>query len=210
MKRTVLSAVILLFILPLASQAQKGQAVKIDDKPNRVRSCDTLFYFGIDCSHVRVSDGDKIPRSAMYSTVYPAAWIAYVEKEMPPFEDVQPALDKRVMYYNQEEITPVSVKVTPSFIIGPTYYFPTDTLNEAVRKYTLAEKSGIGLVLFPENFNKQEEEAMTWVVFFDISNREILWATKVSGKCKHMGYTAHWGSGIVDGFRHFIRKEYKD
>lgn len=98
--------------------------------------------------------------------------------------------------------------MVPDFIIGQTYSFPLDTIKNAVSKYGLNQKSGIGLVLIPEDFNKPEERSVTWIVFFDIRSRDILWATKVSGHCKHMGYTAHWGSGIVDGFKGFIHHYY--
>jgi hypothetical protein len=60
-----------------------------------------------------------------------------------------------------------------------------------------------------ESFNKLREQAKTWVVFFNIKSREIIWATRVTGDCKHMEYTAHWGSGIVDGFKEFIRVQYR-
>jgi len=80
---------------------------------------------------------------------------------------------------------------------------------QAVRSYPLTEKSGTGLVLIPENFSKPEEASTTWVVFFDLETREVLWAVRTTGKCGHLGYTAHWASGIIDGFKRFIRKEYR-
>jgi hypothetical protein len=59
-------------------------------------------------------------------------------------------------------------------------------------------------LLIPENFNKVQEKVFTWVVFFDIQTREILWASEVTGHFEHMGYTAHQGSGVVNGFKSFF------
>jgi len=61
----------------------------------------------------------------------------------------------------------------------------------------------LGLVLLPETFSKPMETATTWVIFFDIRTRHVLYKTKIYGKCSHMGYTAHWASGVVRGFKFF-------
>jgi hypothetical protein len=194
------------FLLPGVSQ-EKDYAF-IPEHKQEVKSAGTIFYYGVDFSHVRISDGPKTIKNAEYSKVYPPAWISYVEKEMPPAY-VQRIMKKAILIYKQEEIYPVSIQVFPDFIISADYSFPVDTLKVAVKKYTLGEQSGVGLVLIPENFNKAKEKAMTWVVFFDIQTRELLWTTKVDGRCEHMGYTAHWASGVIDGFKRFIRNDYR-
>jgi hypothetical protein len=48
-----------------------------------------------------------------------------------------------------------------------------------------------------------------WVVFFHIQKREVPWATEVCRSNKHMGYTVHWDSGVINGFKNFIRKTYR-
>ncbi|MEI7492245.1 MAG: hypothetical protein WCK92_12655 [Bacteroidota bacterium] len=181
---------------------------KNTNQSEKVKKCDSLWYYGIDLSHVRVTDGAKISRSIKYSSVYPSAWVAFVEKELPPYTTVQPELQKKVFYYVQDEVQNHTQKVSPNFIIGTNYSFPVDTLIKAVKSYKLSRSSGIGLVIIPENFNKNYESASSWITFFDIGTRELLWTVKVTGACQHMGYTAHWGSGIVEGFKSFINSSY--
>jgi hypothetical protein len=180
------------------------------DQRNRVKSCDTLWYYGLDLSHVRVTDGPKISRCETYRVAYPPAWIAFVEKELPPYNYVKPALKKGVFHYVSNEVQDHTQEVNKYFIIGTNYSFPSDTVVKAVRSYKLSQQNGIGLVIIAENFNKNKEASSSWVTFFDIRSREVLWSVRVSGRCKHMGYTAHWGSGVVDGFRNFISSVYKD
>lgn len=187
--------------------AQKS-AEKTPDKSALVKSCDTLWYYGIDLSHVRVTDGTKIARGLKYSQVYPPAWVGFVEKELSPYGYVQPALEKKVFYYVADEVQHSTQNVSPNFIIGVNYSFPADTVVKAVKSYKLSRTSGIGLVIIPENFNKNTESATSYVTFFDIKTREVLWMVKVSGACSHMGYTAHWGTGIVEGFKNFILSAY--
>ncbi len=199
-------AVTLMISLNLPAQ---NSAVKTGEKSGLVKQCDTLWYYGIDLSHVRVTDGSKITRSLKYSQVYPSAWVGFVEKELSPYGYIQPALKKKVFYYVPDEVQHHTQQVSPNFIIGVNYSFPADTVIKAVKSYKLGRTSGIGLVIIPENFNKNTESASSWVTFFDIRTREVLWTVKVSGACSHLGYTAHWGTGIVEGFQNFISSVYK-
>lgn len=181
---------------------------EITTQREKVRDCDTLYYYGIDLSHVRVTDEDKIARSLNYSIVYPSAWIAYVEEELPPYKYVQAKLGKGAFYYVQKEVQHNTLQVNPNFIIAEDYSFSVDTAYQAVKTYNLTQKSGIGLVLIAENFNKHHDASSIWITFFDLKTREVLWAVRLTGNCKHMGYTAHWGSGIVKGFKRFISNWY--
>ncbi|MCX6246167.1 MAG: hypothetical protein NTW10_00400 [Bacteroidetes bacterium] len=209
MKKTLL-LIMLSSILSLQnSEAQSSNDIKSVGNIELVRKAKSIFYYGGDFSHLRITDGPKISRSYEYSQVYPMAWITYLEKELEINGYLLRALKKESVVYKQEEIYDISIRVSPDFIIGKTYSFPIDTINNALKKYPLSQKSGVGLVLIPENFIKTQEIAKTWIVFFNIENREILWATKVRGNCEHMGYTAHWGSGIIDGFKEFISTQYK-
>jgi len=196
---------VFLISFPAVSQTAGNKA---NDQSEKVRKCDSIWYYGVDLSHVRVTDGGKIPRSQKYAAVYPSAWIAYVEKELPPYNYIKTALNKRVFYYVQDEVQNNTQRVSPQFIIGVNYSFPTDTVINAVKSYKLSRKSGVGLVIIAENFNKNYESSTSWVTFFDIRTREILWTVKVTGPCSHMGYTAHWASGIVEGFKNFIGSAY--
>jgi hypothetical protein len=199
-----------LFCLVVKSvAAQDNEKARAPDKLDTIRNTEPLFFYGVDFSHVRISDEPKVSKSSEYSKVYPSAWISYLEKEIIRKGYVQRALRKRTFYYKQNEIISVSINVVSDFIIAEPYSFSLDTVKNAIKQYDLHQTSGIGLVLITENFNKQQERAYMWVVFFDIQKREVLWATEVSGFCKHMGYTAHWASGIIDGFKYFIRKTYR-
>ena len=194
-----------IFLLAILFQQGNAQTeTKLTYQSERVKKCDTLYYYGIDVSHVRVTDATKVSRSEKYSLAYPSAWVAYVEKEMPPYGYVQPALKKAHFFYIQDEVQYSNAKVSPNFIIAANYSFPLDTVAKAVKSYKLTQSTGVGLVIIPENFNKNFEAATSWITFFDIKTREVLWAVKTTGKCSHMGYTAHWGSGIVEGFWNFI------
>ena len=164
---------------------------------------DTLVYFGVDLSHVRVNDAPKISKSVKYSQVYPHAWLSFIEENLPPDGFVRKALGFPIFIYAQHEIYDKSIKVDPQFIIGSDNTIPTDTIDAVVSHYILQSKSGLGLVLIPETFSKPRETATTWLVFFDVKSRHVLSKTKINGECSHMGYTAHWATGVVEGFKFF-------
>jgi hypothetical protein len=208
MKKLLLLLLLCPFVLNKIAYTQGKGGVLSYNNFSIVKKYDIVFYYGVDFSHLRITDGPKISKSKQYSIVYPIAWISYVEKQLPPFEYVQKSLEK-ILVYKQDEIVPISINVISNFIIESSYSYTIDTVIAAIRQYKLNQKTGLGMVLIPENFNKHREIAMIWVVFFNISTREIYWATKVYGKCSHMGYTAHWASGVVDAFKKFIHSEYK-
>ena len=163
----------------------------------------TLVYFGVDLSRVRVNDAPKISRSIEYSQVYPPSWISYIEEKLSPDGFVRYVLGFPTFTYAQQEIYDKSIRVDPRLIIGYDNNIPTDTIDAVVSNYILQSKAGLGLVLIPETFSKPRETAITWVVFFDIQSRHVMYKTKIFGKCDHMGYTAHWASGVVEGFKYF-------
>jgi hypothetical protein len=164
---------------------------------------DTLIYFGVDLSRVRVNDAPKMSRCIEYSQLYPPAWISFIEEKLPADGFVKYACRFPSFIYAQQEIFDKSLKVDPLFITGYDNNIPIDTIEAIIKEYILQSKSGIGLVLIPETFSKPRETATTWVIFFNIRSRHILYKTKVYGKCEHMGYTAHWASGVVEGFKFF-------
>ena len=201
MKRTFLLC-ILVHIAFMSMQAQ-GTLKAALTQIKAQGTYDTLIYYGVDFSHVLINDAPKMSRSVEYSQVYPPAWIAFVEKELPPDGFVQHSLRFPIFFYRQQEIFEKSIAVNPHFLTGHDNNIPPDTIQAMISHYDLQATSGLGLVLIPETFSKPRETATTWVVFFDVGSRRILYKTKTYGKCSHMGYTAHWASGVVEGFKYF-------
>lgn len=195
------ACLMLLCMIPVNMMGQGNQSTSI---PQRIKNCDTLVYYGLDISHVRVTDVDKIPRSLNYSKVYPAAWVQYLEKELSPYDDVRRELKNYGFVYVPDEVQRKTRFVVPDFIIDKDYAFPSDTVQKAISSYRLTRQTGTGFVIIAENFNKPNEVSTAWVTFFDIHTREIIWAVKVTGPARHMGYTTHWGSGLEDGVREFL------
>lgn len=205
MKKLIFSGAARLMLLCMIPVSMIGQGNQSTGIPQRVKNCDTLWYYGLDISHVRVTDVEKIPRSLNYSKVYPAAWVEYLEKELSPYDDVRYELKNYGFVYVPDEVQRKTRFVVPDFIIGKDYAFPADTVQKAVSSYQLTREKGMGLIVIAENFNKPDEVSTAWVTFFDIHTREIVWAVRVTGHAHHMGYTAHWGAGLEDGVRDFLK-----
>ncbi len=95
MKTILILFVLFPFSFLQTMDAQNKGDLQASHKPGIINKIDTLYYYGADFSHVRVSDGPKTSRSLEYSKVYPSAWIAYLEKEMVNNGYVQRVLKKR-------------------------------------------------------------------------------------------------------------------
>jgi len=203
--KKILISFLLVAVVATGLQAQGGMRAALNEIKAQ-KTYTSVVYYGVDFSHVLINDAPKIPKSVDYSKVYPAAWIAFVEKELPPMGYVDHALGFPGFSYQQQEIYEKSIAVSPQFITDHDNNIPPDILKSMIDCYALSESSGLGLVLIPETFSKPRETASTWVVFFDIGSRDILYKTKVFGACSHMGYTAHWASGVVEGFKAFANR----
>ncbi len=82
-------------------------------------------------------------------------------------------------------------------VINEPYAFESGTLEEIIADYDLEEANdGLGLVYVVESFNKTKEEAVIYVVFFDIASKEILSQEKYVGKPKGFGLRNYWAGAI--------------
>ena len=94
---------VLLFIIVIPAFIGGKAQGNLKDAKAQIKahsSYDTLIYYGVDLSHVRVNDAPKASRSVKYSEVYPPAWIAFIEKELSPDRYVNRVLDFPVFIYN--------------------------------------------------------------------------------------------------------------
>jgi hypothetical protein len=200
----ILTLLILLCFGTLTTSAQ-GALKQALAKVRSQTTCDTLLYFGTDLSQVRVNDTPKISRSLLYSQVYPPAWITFINENLSLEGFIRNVTGFSTFINAQKEIYNKSIKVNPALITGYDKQIHSDSIDVMISGYVLQSHSGTGLVLIPESFSKPRETATTWVVFFDVRSRRVIYKTKIYGKCTHMGYTAHWASGVIYGFKKFAR-----
>lgn len=100
-------------------------------------------------------------------------------------------------------------------IISDQYSITEDQVKKSVAKYSLSEKSGIGIVYVVESLFKapddsKEKSTMTaWVTFIDLSSKKVLYTEKVQAKAGGFGFKNYWAGAIYQINEEIDNKLYK-
>jgi hypothetical protein len=81
-----------------------------------------------------------------------------------------------------------------------------DAVQEIISSYDFKEKSGIGLMLNVESFNKLIEEGSFWVTFVNMATKEILFTERLTAPPSGFGMRNFW-AGSVNGVLTKIKKK---
>ncbi|HNY14118.1 MAG TPA: hypothetical protein PKI12_01170, partial [Bacteroidales bacterium] len=57
---------------------------------------------------------------------------------------------------------------------------------------------GIGLVFFVETLDKVREKGIMWVAFFNLADRNLLFAEKMSGVAGGISFRNHWARSVYE------------
>jgi hypothetical protein len=79
-------------------------------------------------------------------------------------------------------------------------------VQNIISQYDFKGKSGIGLMLNVESFNKLVEEGSFWVTFIDMGSKEILFTERVTAPPSGFGMRNYW-AGSVNGVLTKIKKK---
>ncbi len=161
----------------------------------RLAEATELTYFGLDCSLLKVigesATGEELVRK------YFTGWNGVVVREKEKY-DLARFFNKQVVHYDLAAINRLNSQRAPSDVIGyENQNITEDDLIGHVNSYHM-EGTGIGLVIVLENFNKYTETGTMWVTFFDISNRKVLLARKMSAEPMGFGFRNYWVHTIYD------------
>jgi hypothetical protein len=80
----------------------------------------------------------------------------------------------------------------------PTYVEPIaiDTITSMVQKYSLAGKTGIGMVFIAQRLDKHNLKAVYKLVFFSLPEGKIIINEQVTGIPNGFGFRNYWGNTI--------------
>ena len=209
----------LLLILLFTSSKIVAQDTQI------IYKADTIYFYGYDFSYASVKTKHPINN-------YVLPWIVYISKRNPPaaFEaKMYMNVIHDFSYTNSvniqfvENLIPNQSKllIAPTRASGyPLLFNNPDTLSNQIKEqtylnveliskflsgYSLKQKTGIGLVAFLLEINKETESIVLHFVFFDIKSKEIIrvYDFNVIG-ASGIGMKRHWGDLFSVGVQDFL------
>ncbi len=172
---------------------------------NRVIECKSIYYYGVDITHLTLADDESIG-SQDYLNKYLVAWVYFYDKNVEPNNRLE-------KWFKKEEIIPrQNIIQNKNKIDGREWVTssPNDISIEEVAKIiknyksSIKEDSGIGFVIIIDTFDKKTKEASVILNFFDIHSGSLLWSTKIYGEAGATSKTAYWGVGIIKGLKYYV------
>lgn len=85
-----------------------------------------------------------------------------------------------------------------SCITNEPYTMTEDQIVSTVSAYTPFEKEGLAISFLVESFDKTNNEANIWVVFFSLPSNEIIYKQKMKGTPGGGGQLNFWARAVYD------------
>lgn len=84
-----------------------------------------------------------------------------------------------------------------------------EAVQQILYSYDFGARSGIGLMIVVESFDKLSAKSSVYFTFFDLSSREILVSEKMAGKPSGFGLRNFWGGAIYGNLKSLQKKDFE-
>lgn len=82
-------------------------------------------------------------------------------------------------------------------VIDESYELESGKIEGIIKDYDLEKyQEGVGLAYIVSSFDKIKQRGHTYVVFFDIATKEILWSKLITSKAMGFGFRNYWAGAI--------------
>ncbi|HNP19713.1 MAG TPA: hypothetical protein PKL31_14845 [Fulvivirga sp.] len=176
---------LLLLTVSLSTYAQREQ---------EVLQSDSLIFYGWDFSQLHLVD-EKYLGTDMTTQVL--EWVNFCQQRATE-EWLSNKFQKKVTV-NFTPTADRARKVNGSKVVAPTKtLINKDSLQAYVNAFDFPDKSGIGVIVFLECFEKPTKTTSGYYTFIDLSSKEIMLADYFSGReVDGYGLTKYWGISIM-------------
>lgn len=118
--------------------------------------------------------------------------------------DVAEAVRRSMVKYDLSVTETANSKSDRDYFINDVLAFrhleETD-IDSLVKHYDFKGNEGLGMMFFVEGMNKQLEKSSMWVVFVNMTNKEVLSAKRVEGKAGGFGFRNYWARTFYHGLQ---------
>ncbi len=172
-----------------------------------------ISWLGLDFSHAKFvgdfyqfKEAGKISAADLRNKYFPD-WNRIIINEQKKY-DVNGMLNKDNVAYDIDMLMGLNAATGLDNIEGnnPPGYKQED-IKKFVSQYPLSGKSGIGVALVVESFNKGADEAIFHFVAINEATKEILVYERIVGSPRGFGVKNYWAGAIYDVIKQ-IRDDY--
>ncbi len=203
MKKIIL--IISLSLLIQSAAQVKGQNTRAD-----IFNTSELTWYGLDFSRIKLIGPDGFTDVTAIKEIYFAEINNLVRTE-PEKYDLRKSFHKSKVSIDlnlvkeRNKMPDVTKLVLDHF---EEYSIEENEVRSIVSGYKTEAKSGIGVVFIMEKFVKLEEAGYMWVVFFDISTKNILLMENMTGKAGGFGWRNYWARTFFSVLKEIEKTRY--
>ena len=217
MKKLILMLIVL-SSLTLMAGAEKRCTVNVlgvNAKAGNVFSAESLTFFGIDYSRVRLI-GDhghgfgKDMDTAKIRDKYFQAFNSVVVNERKKY-DLSKATGGKFIEYKLDSVLKINAKADPNNLRALTKSNPLGlpVVASMVKKYDTKGTKGIGFVIIADQMNKFDKLAHYYVTFFDVNTKIVLFSAYVKGKPGGFGYRNFWLRSVYNVMKDMAKGDWE-
>jgi hypothetical protein len=171
-----------------------------------------ITWLGLDFSGAKFI-GDR-ERFGSHSDVHllMGAWNDLLLKEADKF-DIGLAIDKIKVEEDFSITKSHNAELDPGDFFSNSegdylHLRPNDILR-IVAGYDFKGKTGLGVMVIVESFNKLKKEGSVWITFVDMGRKDVFFAERVTGEPGGAGLRNYWANAIHDAFKRTQKKEFE-
>lgn len=181
---------------------------------NNIFSGTTIYYYGLDMSHLVLINADKVNQEQSLRHYLPS-WHQKFD-EVITIDLIKRGLQTTKVVLKNENVQFTHELVITDWIKDGWNGLSIEEVIIIVDEFcnTIEEKEGVGFLFILDNYNKPKNKVRAICTFFDLASGEVLWASKVEGDAGDKDMVKHWGFGMVRMYHNFrlavYETEYKN
>ncbi|MBN2482420.1 MAG: hypothetical protein JXB19_11810 [Bacteroidales bacterium] len=192
--KTILTILTLLLIL--------GSNLFAQDKTKALNET-TMTWYGIDFSLAKFTLITEDP-VAIVNQYFNA--INLLVPNEPEKYDLKKYFNKSDVTIDLDQVTERNGGVNPaSLVINEEHEITRDDVQAVVKSYNTGDHSGMGLVFIAENLNKSSQTGSYYVCFFDNATKEIIDASRMTGKAAGFGFRNYWAGSVYNVMKAWLK-----
>lgn len=172
---------------------------------SKVFSSPTLVWYGVDFTMAKmVGMKDESPHKIRDEYFKP--WCDVANNEI----DLGKTFQKKGLIKDLVGVFKANLaRETESLSADDAKDLSPSAIEERIKGVSTGQKKeGLGAVMIVQDFSKTTNEAIVWVVFFDIATHKVLMSKKVTGKPSGGNAKAAWTGALKDLFNRIEKTEY--
>ena len=179
------------------------QQISFSQNPCDVFKDNEIIWYGIDFSMAKLVGPGFNSISSIKATWIPS-WNNLILTESKKF-NLNKFLHHSNIQYNLNPVTEINNKVDENKLVilnsSESIELKDADIKKIVNQYTFDKKSGIGVLLIVDSYNKVEETGHFFITFIDLATKQVLVSKKISGKAVGIGFRNFWAGAIFAAFK---------